>query len=320
MISLETGQTFVSQIQTKINRALLIGYAFRGLNVLPDCYVLCSLLISCFMFDNDTKIETLREILTVNQPGIIAVSGGVDSTFLAAAARRWRLDYKVVFLAGPHLSPEEQRKAVNFVRNLGLPYTIGSFSPLDVPGAAGNGPERCYHCKTSLVRTLQKHGRGGEQIMDGSHLSDGKEYRPGHRALDEQGVMSPLADAGLVKEDIRAYARVLGLEQADQPSRPCLMTRFAYGYKISRQELKEVGQAEDELRMMGFCHFRLRFLLDGRVVLHVHNREKDRIRGKNEEIDACMRSHGIQAYTLELVQTLSGFFDRQSRADIPPSP
>ncbi|MFO7878220.1 MAG: ATP-dependent sacrificial sulfur transferase LarE [Desulfovermiculus sp.] len=259
----------------------------------------------------------MREILTSHQPGIIGVSGGVDSSFLAAAVRHWRLDYQAVFLAGPHIPPGEQRAATDFVCNLGLPYTIGSFSPLDVPGAADNGQERCYHCKTALVRVLKEQGkRGNEQIMDGSHLSDGKEYRPGRMALNEQGVMSPLADAGLVKEDIRAYARILGLEQADQPSRPCLMTRFAYGYQVSGQELKKVGQAEDELRIMGLSHFRLRILLDGRVVLHIHNMEQDMVREKAEEIDACIRRHGIPAYTLEVVQTLSGFFDRQSRENI----
>lgn len=269
------------------------------------------------MFGDDSKLETLREILTVHQPGIIAVSGGVDSSFLAAVSRLWRLEYQAVFLAGPHIPPGEQRTATDFVRNLGLPYTIGGFCPLDVPGAADNGQERCYHCKKALVRALKKQGkRGGEQIMDGSHLSDGQEYRPGRLALKEQGVMSPLADAGLVKEDIRYYARLLGLEQADEPSRPCLMTRFAYGYQVSSQELKKVGQAEDELRRLGLSHFRLRILADGKVVLHIHNREKDMVREKEEEIDACIRGHGIPAYTLEVVQTLSGFFDRQSREDI----
>ncbi|MFP4033929.1 MAG: PP-loop superfamily ATP-utilizing enzyme [Desulfovermiculus sp.] len=269
------------------------------------------------MFGDDTKIEILREILTAHQPGIIAVSGGVDSSFLAAAARLWRLDCQAVFLAGPHLSPGEQRVAQDFVRNLGLPYSIGCFSPLDVPGAAGNEPTRCYHCKKALVSALKKQGKqGGEQIMEGSHLSDGKEYRPGRRALKEQGVISPLADAGLIKEDIRSYARILGLEQADEPSRPCLMTRFAYGYKVSGQELKKVGEAEDELRMMGLCHFRLRILSEGRVVLHIHHREKDMVRQKGAEIDGCIRRHGIPDYTLEVVQTLSGFFDRQSREDI----
>lgn len=269
------------------------------------------------MFDNDSKLQALRGILAAHQPGIIGVSGGVDSSFLAAAARLWGLDYQAVFLAGPHISPEDQRAARDFVRNLGLPYAIGDFSPLDIPRAAGNGQERCYHCKTSLIRALKGQGKTGrEQVIDGSHLSDTTEYRPGHLALNEQGVMSPLADTGLVKQDIRAYARILGLEQADQPSRPCLMTRFAYGYQVTGQELKKVGQAEDELRKTGLSHFRIRILLDGSVVVHIHNSEKDIVWEKREEIDACMGRHGLFAHALQLVHNLSGFFDRQSQKEM----
>jgi uncharacterized protein len=263
------------------------------------------------MLKNDSKLQALHAVLSAHQPGVIAVSGGVDSTFLAAAAQKWGLDYLAVFLAGPHISPQDRNEAVNSVRQSGLTYLIGDFSPLDVPGAADNGKKRCYHCKAAMIRAIQDQAGGGRnQIMDGSHLSDSMGYRPGRRALAEHGVRSPLSEAGMVKEDIRAYARYLGLQQADMPSRPCLMTRFAYGYPMNAMELYQVGRAEDDLRKTGLSLFRIRIPAQGLVLLHVHHSQKDMVSKKRTAIDKCMQQAGLPEFSLDLVQTLSGYFDQ----------
>lgn len=264
------------------------------------------------MLNNDSKLQALHTVLFAHQPGIIAVSGGVDSTFLAAAAQKWGLDYLAVFLAGPHMSPQDRREAVKSVRQLGLSYLIGEFSPLDVPGAADNGKERCYHCKAAMIKAIQEQAGGGRnQVMDGSHLSDSMEYRPGRRALAEHGVLSPLSEAGMDKEDIRACARSLGLQQADMPSRPCLMTRFAYGYPMHVRELFQVGRAEDNLRKTGLSLFRIRIPAQDRVLLHVHHSQKGVVREKQRAIDHCMEDAGFSCFSLELVHNLSGHFDRR---------
>lgn len=264
------------------------------------------------MLMNDSKLQALHAVLSAHQPGVIAVSGGVDSTLLAAAAQKWGLDYLAVFLDGPQISPQDRNEAVKSVRQSGLSYLIGEFSPLDVPGAADNGKKRCYHCKAAMIRAIQEQAGGGRnQIMDGSHLSDSMGYRPGRRALAEHGVLSPLAEAGMGKEDIRAYARSLGLQQADTPSRPCLMTRFAYGYPINVLELSQVGRAEDDLRKTGLSLFRIRIPAQGRVLLHVHHSQKGMVRKKQKAIYRCMEHAGFSCFSLELVQSLSGYFDRR---------
>ncbi len=264
------------------------------------------------MVNKDSKLQALHTVLSAHQPGIVAVSGGVDSTFLAAAAQKWGLDYLAVFLAGPHISPQDRHEAVKSVRQLGLSYLIGEFSPLDVPGAADNSKERCYHCKAAMISAIQEQAGGGRnQIMDGSHLSDSMEYRPGLRALAEHGVLSPLSEAGMDKKDIQAYARYLGLQQADMPSRPCLMTRFAYGYPIHVRELSQVGRAEDELRKTGLSLFRIRIPAQDRVLLHVHHSQKGMVRKKQRAIDHCMEDAGFSCFSLELVQSLSGYFDQR---------
>ncbi|MFO7802835.1 MAG: hypothetical protein R6V55_11120 [Desulfovermiculus sp.] len=265
------------------------------------------------MVHMDVKLEALYRILSLHQPGIIAVSGGVDSSFLAAVAKTWGFDYQTVFLGGPHLSPREQEEAEDLIPNLGLPYVIGKFSPLEVPQAAANGHARCYHCKTALIQTLKKYAhpwRG--QVLDGSHQEDATEYRPGRRALEEQGVVSPLAEAEMAKKDIRTQARALGLEQADQPSRPCLMTRFGYGYAMSARELLNVGRAEDELRRIGLNLFRIRFPARGGVLLHIHQSQEDWVRHRQPAITQCMEQAGFSSFSLELVPKLSGYFDQVS--------
>jgi uncharacterized protein len=261
----------------------------------------------------DPKLQALKDILLVHQPGIIGVSGGVDSTFLAAVASFWKLDYQAVFLAGPHISPQDRKNAEKLVQELGLCFVIRKFSPLDIPGAAENSLERCYYCKTALIRTLQSTGhKGKEHVLEGSHLSDSKEFRPGSRAIQEQRVISPLAKAGMVKKDIRTYARALGLEQADQSSRPCLLTRFAYGYKMTECELHQVGKAEDSLRRIGLDLFRIRVRHPDHIVLHIHQSSKRTARGKGEEIAECMKNAGFRSFSLQFVQTLSGYFDREN--------
>ncbi|WP_051564243.1 hypothetical protein [Desulfovermiculus halophilus] len=265
------------------------------------------------MLTMDAKLQTLRDTLIKLQPGIIGASGGVDSSFLAWFAGYWGLDYLAVFLEGPHLSPDEARAARNLLPGLPLSSAVASFSPLDVLEVRENPRDRCYHCKTALLARLRTLGRTGrETVVDGSHLSDRTEYRPGRRALREQGAVSPLAEAGILKEEIRAYARDMGLEQAEQPSRPCLMTRFAYGQMVTNRMLAQVGRAEDALRAMGLSHFRIRIVDQGRCLLHIHSSQRDAAFFQPESIHTIMEQAGFSSFGLECVDTLSGYFDRTS--------
>ena len=207
---------------------------------------------------NDTELlERLSQRLRACSPMALAFSGGLDSRFLAHTAARLAsegVQARLFHIRGPHVQWAESAEALTWARARGLGITLVSLNPLAVPEVRANSNLRCYHCKRFLFTTLQEailaHPAfvGQKPILcDGSSLSDQKAHRPGMRALEELGVRSPLAEAGLHKEDIRRLAARTGLDRPDQHARPCLLTRFAYGLAPTPEVLAALEAAENSL-------------------------------------------------------------------------
>ena len=127
-------------------------------------------------------------------------------------------------------------------------------------GYVANGPDRCYHCKTELFETLEKlRAEGGlSWVADGTNQDDLGGHRPGDRARREHRVRSPLVEAGMTKEDVRAASRALGLSTAEKPAAPCLASRLPYGTRVTPEALARVAAAEECIRGLGFRQFRVR--------------------------------------------------------------
>lgn len=197
----------------------------------------------------DARLQRLAARLR-GLPGrvFIAYSGGLDSRFLAYAACRAGCAPTLLHVSGPHVPGRESGLAVARAGRMGLPVRVLFSNPLDLPEVRANGRERCYFCKRALFARLLAEARaaGGQAITlcDGSNRSDLQGYRPGLRALAELGIRSPLEEAGLKKADIRELAALSGMEAPDQPSRPCLLTRFAYGVRPTPELLARVDAAE----------------------------------------------------------------------------
>jgi len=213
---------------------------------------------------DDTRIEkfnTLKRMLRDIGGLAIAFSGGVDSTFLAAAAYR-ELDNMVlaVTAVSPLYPAHEQREAAKLAEQIGIRHEMVVSDELDVPGFAENPPDRCYLCKSELFAVVRKvaEKHGIVRIADGTNADDESDFRPGRRAAAEYGVHSPLLEAGLTKEDIRELSRQMGLPTAEKPAFACLASRFPYGSRITREKLAAIGVLETELRAMGFSQFRAR--------------------------------------------------------------
>ena len=203
--------------------------------------------------------EALTALLPKLSPIALAFSGGLDSRFLAHAARLTAADgpgpdIHLFHAAGPHMPAAESADAQTWAAANGFGFTIVPSDPLSLPEVRANTRERCYHCKhllfTRLAHAAQKHFSGRATLCDGSNASDLLLFRPGIKALRELGVRSPLAEAGLDKATIRAVAAATGLDNPDQQARPCMLTRFAYDLAPSHEALIAAAEAERKVSLL----------------------------------------------------------------------
>lgn len=194
---------------------------------------------------------------------LIAFSGGVDSTFLVAAALEALGPDKVVALTAtsPTYPEVEFAASCRLAAELGVRQVVVESNELEIPGFIDNPPDRCYHCKKELLQLCFDHAArlGLANVADGANCDDLGDYRPGRRAAAELGIRSPLIAAGLTKDEIRALSRRLKLPTAEKQPFACLASRFPYGTVITAQRLQQIDACEAFLRTAGFRNYRVRF-------------------------------------------------------------
>lgn len=209
----------------------------------------------------EDKFEKLKEDLKKMEKVIVAFSGGVDSTFLLKAASVAGLhDVLAVTGVSESLPDDELTFAREMTAMLNVHHREIITDELNNEKYADNPPDRCYYCKKDLFGKLKNLAEKEHYsyVLDGSNADDEHDWRPGMRAAMEEGVHSPLRDAGLTKDDIRNLSRTLGLPTWDKPSAPCLSSRFPYGQKITAEALEKVHQAEQYIRRFGIRELRVR--------------------------------------------------------------
>jgi uncharacterized protein len=207
------------------------------------------------------KHAALQRVVKEMGSVLIAYSGGVDSSLLLKVAAD-TLGGNVFAVTGTSetYTPRELRDAKELVASLGVRHLVIATEELSNEAFAANPPERCYFCKKELFGKLRElaDANGVRWILDGSNFDDLDDFRPGMKAAAELGVRSPLKEAKLTKDDIRALSRELGLPTWDKPSAACLSSRFPYGDAITREKLTAVEQAEQCLAAYGIRGFRVR--------------------------------------------------------------
>jgi uncharacterized protein len=211
--------------------------------------------------DADDKHRRLIDMLREVGSLLVAFSGGVDSALLLAVAYETLGKKVVAVTAVSRIYPRrEGEEARVFTRERGIEHITFSSKEMADPSFVANDPDRCYHCRKAFFKRLVEIGaeRGIARVAHAANVDDLKDYRPGLRAASEMGIMAPLVDAGLNKEEIRLLARKMGLPQWDKPPMACLATRIPYGSPVTEEKLKMIEEAETFLLDQGFRQCRVR--------------------------------------------------------------
>ena len=211
------------------------------------------------------KLDKLKNNIKSLGSVAIAFSGGVDSTFLLKVAADVLGKDVVAITAHSSTYPErELKEAIDFAKSNSIRHKVIVSEELEVEGFSDNPVNRCYLCKNELYEKIQAIAKeeGAKYILEGSNFDDLGDYRPGLQAVTEHGVLSPLREALLTKDEIRLLSKEMGLKTWNKQAFACLSSRFPYGEKITNERLRMIDKAEQLLLNLGFNQVRVRFHKD----------------------------------------------------------
>jgi pyridinium-3,5-biscarboxylic acid mononucleotide sulfurtransferase len=254
------------------------------------------------------KLENLKTIIKNTGGAVVAFSGGVDSTLLLKVAHDILGEKVLAITANSETYPKRELEAAKaFALSLGIRHIVIETLELEIDGFADNPPDRCYYCKHELFSKLTEIAKanGMEYVFDGSNYDDRNDHRPGMRAAKQLGVVSPLKQAGMTKDDIREISKEFGLSTWNKPSFACLSSRFPYGTKITPEKLVVIGEAEDFIRDLGFTELRVRHH-DNIARIEIGKADLERIIPYADKIVEKVKSLGFLYVTLDLAGFKTG--------------
>ncbi|MEI7703858.1 MAG: ATP-dependent sacrificial sulfur transferase LarE [Deltaproteobacteria bacterium] len=254
------------------------------------------------------RFDRMRESVRATGGALVAFSGGVDSSLVLAVAHEVLRDRVVALTAlSPSVPSSEREEARAIATRIGVRHLEVASREGDDPRYRENTTERCYFCKSELYRLCDEAGArlGLEVVLDGFNADDRRDHRPGHRAAGERSVRSPLAEAGLDKEEVRAWSEAYGLPTWDKPQMACLASRIPYGTPVTPERLARIEAAEAGVRALGLRQFRVRDHGPvGRV--EVAADEMELAFTRRVEVAAAVRSAGFALAALDLEPFRSG--------------
>ena len=262
-------------------------------------------------------IQKLKDHLQPLGRVVVAYSGGVDSTLvLKAALDALGAENVIALLAvSPSLPQSEKDEAVALARQLGTRLELLPTAEVNDPAYQANAPNRCYFCKDHVYRALRQFAEQHDidHVLDGMNAEDTLDIRPGRAAARELHILSPLHDLGFSKQDVRHFARALGLPNWDKPAAACLASRVPYGTSVTPKLLSQIERAEAALFDLGFRELRVRH--HGDVArLEVPDADMLRALQHREAITTALRATGYTYITLDLAGLRSGSMNEVLKA------
>jgi len=260
-----------------------------------------------------STLAELEAAIATAPSALIAFSGGVDSSLVAAAsARVLRGRALAVTAVSPALATGELDGARAVAAAVGIAHRAISTDELAREGYRRNGADRCYHCKSELYDRLAVLARaeGFAATFSGANVDDLGDWRPGLRAAAEHDVRHPLVEAGFRKHDVRAVATHLRIPSADKPAMPCLASRLPYGTEVDPATLAQIDRAERALKVLGYRELRVRHLGElGKVELGEADLARVRATaGAATELEAAVRNAGYADVAIDDEPLRSGSF------------
>lgn len=256
------------------------------------------------------KFDDLKKYIKSLGSLAVGFSGGVDSTFLLAAAHEVLGDSAIAVTSRDVFIPEREIKdAVKFCKENNIRHFIFSPGMLKDEKFRNNSPERCYYCKRGIFTEIKKIAKenGAAYVAEGSNMDDLGDYRPGLRAAEELSVTCPLREAGLYKSEIRTISKAMGLPTWSKPAYACLASRFVYGEEITEEKLSMIDRAEQFLIGHGFPEERVR--IHGNLArIEVRPEDISRLAsdGTRESIYSEFKRIGFQYISLDLLGYRTG--------------
>jgi uncharacterized protein len=248
------------------------------------------------------KFQRLLDDLAQLGSAVVAYSGGVDSSFLSYAAHLALGEHMLaITIHTPQETDETVDFAVSFARQAGFNHLVIEYDSLQNPNIRANPADRCYHCKLVMLGLARKYAaeHGYAAILEGQNADDEHDYRPGRKAVVENGAVSPLANIGFTKAEIRTLAKSLGLPIWDRPSSPCLASRVPYGTPITNASLRQIAQGEAYLMARGFSPVRVRHHTE-LARIEVAPEQIERLAAMHAEVSAYFKGIGFQYVSIDL--------------------
>ncbi len=211
----------------------------------------------------DDTATRLIEVIASLRSVVVAFSGGVDSSVVAAAAmramKRSDRDCIAVTARSPSLASWQAELSARVASEIGITHVFVETDEIERSGYTRNQADRCFYCKQTLYEFLQPIATArGAVILSGTNADDLGDHRPGIQAGRDARVHTPLADLGIGKATVRRLAESFGLSNADLPASPCLSSRIAYNVEVTPERLARIDAAESWLRRHGIAELRVR--------------------------------------------------------------